>query len=92
MQEGLFRVSGNAKLVEKLKQSFDLTGDAALETEGDLSSAAALLKQFLRELPQPLIPNGSQFLDVVRCNSVPLSCCLFALTNRIISLTCSPEK
>lgn len=70
-QEGLFRISGNAKLVEKLKQSFDSTGDAPLETEGDLASAAALLKQFLRELPQPLIPNGLQFLDVIRCKHSP---------------------
>lgn len=65
--EGLFRISGNAKLVEKLKHCFDITGDAPLETEGDLASAATLLKQFLRELPQPLIPNGLQFLDVIRC-------------------------
>lgn len=50
-----------------MKYSFDLTGDAPLETEGDLASAAALLKQFLRELPQPLIPNGLQFVDVIRC-------------------------
>ena len=67
LQEGLFRISGNAKIVDKLKQSFDNNGDAPLETDGDLAAAAALLKQFLRELPQPLIPNGSQFLDVIRC-------------------------
>lgn len=66
-QEGLFRVSGNARVVEKLKQSFDSVGDAPLESDGDLAAAAALLKQFLRELPQPLIPNSSQFLDVIRC-------------------------
>ena len=68
--EGLFRISGNAKLVDKLKQSFDTTGDAPLEIEGDLASAAALLKQFLRELPQPLIPNGFNFLDVIRCEYI----------------------
>ncbi len=53
--------------MEKMKFSFDSTGDAPLEAEGDLASAAALLKQFLRELPQPLIPNGLQFVDVIRC-------------------------
>lgn len=67
--EGLFRISGKATLVEKMKYSFDSTGDAPLEAEGDLASAAALLKQFLRELPQPLIPNGLQFVDVIRCKS-----------------------
>ncbi|KAI1292272.1 Protein FAM13A [Halotydeus destructor] len=54
--EGLFRVSGNAKLIEKLRQSFDSSGDAPLETDGDVPSAAALLKLFLRELPEPVIP------------------------------------
>src|SRR5438094_508178 len=39
--EGLFRVSGNAKLIEKLKISFDTTGDAPLESEGDIASASA---------------------------------------------------
>lgn len=75
-QEGLFRISGNVKLIEKLKHSFDTAGDAPLETEGDLASAAGLLKQFLRELPQPLIPNGGQFLDVIKCKL--LAICLHA--------------
>ncbi|KAI2804943.1 Protein fam13a [Blomia tropicalis] len=77
--EGLFRISGNAKLVEKLKHCFDITGDAPLETEGDLASAATLLKQFLRELPQPLIPNGLQFLDVIRSLKNDHDTCVLSL-------------
>jgi hypothetical protein len=65
-QEGLFRISGNAKIIDKLKHSFDSTGDAPLETEGDIASASALLKLFLRELPQPLIPESTQFLDAIK--------------------------
>ncbi|GFT03924.1 protein FAM13A [Nephila pilipes] len=67
-QEGLFRISGNARSVERLKASFDRSGDAPLETEGDVSSAAALLKLFLRELPDPIIPLNMhcQFLDAVK--------------------------
>ncbi|GBM23560.1 Protein FAM13A [Araneus ventricosus] len=66
--EGLFRISGNARSVERLKASFDRSGDAPLETEGDVSSAAALLKLFLRELPDPIIPMNMhcQFLDAVK--------------------------
>ncbi|XP_027196212.2 protein FAM13B-like [Dermatophagoides pteronyssinus] len=79
VQEGLFRISGNAKLVDKLKQSFDNNGDAPLETDGDLAAAAALLKQFLRELPQPLIPNGSQFLDVIRSLKNDHETCVLSL-------------
>ncbi|EEC12070.1 fam13, putative [Ixodes scapularis] len=67
-QEGLFRVSGNARLVEKLKWSFDHTGDAPLETEGDVAAVAALLKLLFRELPEPLMPSGMHpaFLDAIQ--------------------------
>lgn len=47
-QEGLFRISGNAKLIDKLKASFDSQGDAPLEQEADIASAAGLLKTFFR--------------------------------------------
>lgn len=68
--EGLFRVSGNVKLVEKLKNSFDTFGDAPLEAMGDVPSAAALIKLFLRELPEPVIPTNvhRSFLDIVQGN------------------------
>ena len=68
LQEGLFRISGNAKIIDKLKHSFDTSGDANLETEGDIASASALLKLFLRELPQPLIPDTTLFLDAIKSN------------------------
>ena len=67
LQEGLFRISGNAKIIDKLKHSFDTTGDANLENDGDIASASALLKLFLRELPQPLITDTSDFLDAIKC-------------------------
>lgn len=69
--EGLFRVSGNVKLVEKLKNSFDTFGDAPLETIGDVPSAAALIKLFLRELPEPVIPTTAHrsFLSVLQGNN-----------------------
>lgn len=67
-QEGLFRVSGNARLVDKLKWSFDHTGDAPLEMEGDVAAAAALLKLLFRELPEPLVPPDMHpaFLDAIQ--------------------------
>ncbi|XP_028394082.1 protein FAM13A-like [Dendronephthya gigantea] len=57
-QEGIFRVNGNAKVMEKLKSDFDKDGDANLENSGDVMSVAGLMKMFLRELPEPLIPNN----------------------------------
>lgn len=67
-QEGLFRVSGNARLVDKLRWSFDQSGDAPLEAEGDVAVAAALLKLLFRELPEPLVPAKMHraFLDAVQ--------------------------
>lgn len=54
--EGIFRVNGNVKVVERLKADFDRDGDANLEESGDIMSIAGLIKMFLRELPEPLIP------------------------------------
>ncbi|GFG40438.1 hypothetical protein Cfor_01607 [Coptotermes formosanus] len=64
---GLFRLSaGNPKLVERLRVSFDRTGDADLEGAGDVASAAALLKLWLRELPEPVIASrvAAELLDI----------------------------
>lgn len=55
-QEGIFRVSGSARVVDKLKTSFNMNGDADLEGEGDIMAVGGLLKLFLRELPDSLIP------------------------------------
>ena len=67
-QEGLFRISANVRLVERLKNSFNESGDAPLEDSGDVAAAAALLKQFLRDLPQPVIPShlNQPFFAAVR--------------------------
>ncbi|EDO47842.1 predicted protein, partial [Nematostella vectensis] len=55
--EGIFRVSGNHKVVESLKATFDRDGDADLE-ECDVMAVAGLLKLFLRELPEPPVPQA----------------------------------
>ncbi|XP_065641635.1 protein FAM13A isoform X1 [Hydra vulgaris] len=58
--EGLFRVNGNMKVVEKLKTAFDMYGDADIEEIGDIAAVASLLKLFLRELSEPVIPEELQ--------------------------------
>lgn len=55
-QEGIFRVNGNTRVVERLKASFDKTGEADLEDAGDVMAVAGMLKLYLRELPEPVIP------------------------------------
>lgn len=55
-QEGIFRISGNHKVVESLKATYDRDGKANLDQVGDVIAVAGLLKLFLRELPEPPIP------------------------------------
>lgn len=55
-QVGIFRVSGNSKVVERLRTTFDRNGDAALADAVDVMAVAGLLKLFFRELPETLIP------------------------------------
>ncbi|XP_052771167.1 rho GTPase-activating protein 44-like isoform X7 [Mya arenaria] len=54
-EEGLFRIAGMASKVKKLKASFDAGID--LDDTGDLDphTVAGALKQYLRELPEPLL-------------------------------------
>lgn len=60
--EGIFRVSGNARLMEKLRTLFDRLGDAPLELESvDVATSASMLKMYLRELPEPLIPTRMNY-------------------------------
>ncbi|KRZ45236.1 Rho GTPase-activating protein 44, partial [Trichinella pseudospiralis] len=53
--EGLFRISGNALKIRRLKASFDAGEIELSEFEHDPHSIAGVLKQYLRELPDPLL-------------------------------------
>ncbi|XP_077157016.1 protein FAM13A isoform X3 [Paroedura picta] len=56
--EGLFRVNGNLKTVEHLRAKYENGETVELPAEGDVSSAASLLKLFLRELPDGVITSA----------------------------------
>lgn len=56
----LFLVNGNAERVEWLRQRYDSGVEVSLEKEADLASAVSLLRLFLQELPEPVIPAGLQ--------------------------------
>lgn len=57
-QEGLFRVNGNMKVVEQLRLKFESGVPVELREDGDVCAAASLLKLFLRELPESVIPSA----------------------------------
>ncbi|XP_027456269.1 protein FAM13A isoform X3 [Zalophus californianus] len=57
-QEGLFRVNGNVKVVEQLRCKFESGAPVELGRDGDVCSAASLLKLFLRELPESVVTSA----------------------------------
>nr|XP_046272138.1 LOW QUALITY PROTEIN: protein FAM13A [Scatophagus argus] len=59
-QEGLFRVNGNVRTVETLKQRLESGEDVDLLSEFDSCTVASLLKQYLRDLPEGLVDSKVQ--------------------------------
>ena len=59
--EGVFRVNGNARLVENLRSSLNSENiqEVNLEQNADVISVASLLKLFLRELPGGVVPENA---------------------------------
>uniref|UniRef100_A0A8C6TRC3 Family with sequence similarity 13 member B n=1 Tax=Neogobius melanostomus TaxID=47308 RepID=A0A8C6TRC3_9GOBI len=58
--EGVFLVNGNAERVDWLRQRYDCGEPVQLQREADLASAVSLLRLFLQELPEPVIPQDVQ--------------------------------
>lgn len=68
-EEGIYRISGRSSHTSKLRAHFsdprnDLCLDEINPADIDINSVCSLLKIYLRELPEPLIPlTQSQLLD-----------------------------
>ncbi|XP_021104774.1 rho GTPase-activating protein 6 isoform X2 [Heterocephalus glaber] len=52
---GIFRVGSSKKRVRQLREEFDRGTDVSLEEEHSVHDVAALLKEFLRDMPDPLL-------------------------------------
>ncbi|XP_012585808.1 PREDICTED: rho GTPase-activating protein 6 isoform X2 [Condylura cristata] len=52
---GIFRVGSSKKRVRQLREEFDRGVDVSLEEEHSVHDVAALLKEFLRDMPDPLL-------------------------------------
>ncbi|XP_060039069.1 rho GTPase-activating protein 6 isoform X3 [Erinaceus europaeus] len=52
---GIFRVGSSKKRVRQLREEFDRGVDVTLEEEHSVHDVAALLKEFLRDMPDPLL-------------------------------------
>ncbi|XP_064422873.1 protein FAM13B isoform X2 [Latimeria chalumnae] len=55
-QAGFFQVNGKAETVEWLRQRYNNGEEVDLVKEADVPSAVSLLRVFLQELPEPVIP------------------------------------
>ncbi|KAB5579238.1 hypothetical protein PHYPO_G00192800 [Pangasianodon hypophthalmus] len=53
---GIFRVGSSKKRVRQLREDFDSGTDVVLDDEHSVHDVAALLKEFLRDMPDPLLP------------------------------------
>ncbi|XP_051537329.1 rho GTPase-activating protein 22-like isoform X2 [Myxocyprinus asiaticus] len=53
---GLFRQPGQATLVKELQEAFDAGEKPTFDSITDVQTVASLLKLYLRELPEPLVP------------------------------------
>ncbi|XP_041723523.1 rho GTPase-activating protein 6 isoform X2 [Coregonus clupeaformis] len=53
---GIFRVGSSIKRVRQLREDFDMGTDVCLDEEHSVHDVAALLKEFLRDMPDPLLP------------------------------------
>ena len=56
--EGIFRVPGDRALLNELRTAYDAGDRVDLATVRDPHAVASLLKMYLRDLPEPLIPEA----------------------------------
>ncbi|TRY83637.1 hypothetical protein DNTS_003866 [Danionella cerebrum] len=65
-EEGLFRMPGQANLVKDLQDAFDCGEKPLFDSNTDVHTVASLLKLYLRELPEPVIP-FTKYDDFLTC-------------------------
>ncbi|KAF7705006.1 rho GTPase-activating protein 22 [Silurus meridionalis] len=68
-EEGLFRMPGQANLVKELQDAFDYGEKPQFDSNTDVHTVASLLKLYLRELPEPVIP-FCKYDDFLTCSQI----------------------
>uniref|UniRef100_W5MV98 Si:ch211-247j9.1 n=1 Tax=Lepisosteus oculatus TaxID=7918 RepID=W5MV98_LEPOC len=66
LEVGLFRQPGQATLVKELQDAFDAGEKPSFDSSTDVHTVASLLKLYLRELPEPVVP-FSKYDDFLLC-------------------------
>ncbi|RLV85323.1 hypothetical protein DV515_00016084 [Chloebia gouldiae] len=65
-EEGIFRLPGQDNLVRQLRDAFDAGERPSFHRDTDVHTVASLLKLYLRELPEPVVP-WLQYEDFLLC-------------------------
>ncbi|NXJ05768.1 RHG25 protein, partial [Odontophorus gujanensis] len=65
-EEGIFRLPGQDNLVKQLRDAFDAGERPLFDRDTDVHTVASLLKLYLRELPEPVVP-WMQYEDFLLC-------------------------
>ncbi|KAE8590016.1 hypothetical protein XENTR_v10017904 [Xenopus tropicalis] len=86
--KGLFRISASVHKVKTLKAKYDKGEKVTLEQEDDIDAIASLLKVFLKELPEGVVPEPSHpsFIGAYRAHKDNTDKCTQQLKELIASL------
>ncbi|XP_036382567.1 rho GTPase-activating protein 25 isoform X2 [Megalops cyprinoides] len=66
-EEGIFRLPGQDNQVKQFRDAFDAGERPSFPSDTDVHTVASLLKLYLRELPEPVIP-WAQYQDLLDCS------------------------
>ncbi|XP_070760270.1 rho GTPase-activating protein 25 [Enoplosus armatus] len=68
-EEGIFRLPGQDNAVKQFRDAFDAGERPSFPSDTDVHTVASLLKLYLRELPQPVVP-WTQYQDFLDCTTM----------------------
>ncbi|KAF7656688.1 hypothetical protein LDENG_00037440 [Lucifuga dentata] len=68
-EEGIFRLPGQDNAVKQFRDAFDAGERPSFPRDTDVHTVASLLKLYLRELPEPVVP-WTQYQDFLDCTSM----------------------
>ncbi|XP_036000523.1 rho GTPase-activating protein 25 isoform X1 [Fundulus heteroclitus] len=68
-EEGIFRLPGQDNAVKQFRDAFDAGERPSFPSDTDVHTVASLLKLYLRELPEPVVP-WSQYQDFLDCTTL----------------------
>ncbi|KAM4577165.1 rho GTPase-activating protein 25 isoform 2-T2 [Odontesthes bonariensis] len=67
-EEGIFRLPGQDNAVKQFRDAFDAGERPSFPSDTDVHTVASLLKLYLRELPEPVVP-WTQYQEFLDCTN-----------------------